>query len=124
MQASIRERSDRAHRRTVDLEANDIARFLVEVFGRRLVAHMAGVSVKAVEGWIDRDVKPRRSAEDRLRAAFQVYQLLQEEESAHTIRAWFIGMNPQLNDEAPAMVLREGKVRDVLVAARAYIAGG
>jgi hypothetical protein len=53
-----------------------------------------------------------------------VFQLLQEEESAHTIRAWFIGMNPQLNDKAPAMAIREGKTRDALVAAKSFVAGG
>ena len=54
----------------------------------------------------------------------QVFQLLQAEESPHTVRAWFVGLNPQLDDVAPAEAIRAGQLRDVLVAARAYVSGG
>jgi len=40
------------------------------------------------------------------------------------VRSWFIGMNPQLDDRAPAEVLREDDLREVLAAAQAYLAGG
>jgi hypothetical protein len=33
-------------------------------------------------------------------------------------------MNPQLDDEAPAEVIREGRYKDALIAAKAYVAGG
>ena len=46
------------------------------------------------------------------------------EESPHTVRAWFLGLNPQLDDESPAQSIREGDFRDVLVAAKAFLAGG
>ncbi len=35
-----------------------------------------------------------------------------------------IGMNPQLDDEAPAQCIADGRMRDVMVAARAYVDGG
>lgn len=40
------------------------------------------------------------------------------------IRAWFMGMNPQLGDESPIEALREGRVRDVMAAARAFVNAG
>jgi hypothetical protein len=62
--------------------------------------------------------------EAKLRGAFQVFQLLLTEESPHTVRAWFVGLNPQLDDESPATAISEGRIRDVLVAAKAFLAGG
>jgi hypothetical protein len=45
-------------------------------------------------------------------------------ESDHTIRAWFMGTNPQLDDESPLEAVREGRNREVLAAARAFVTGG
>jgi hypothetical protein len=121
----VRERAADAYRQTVETEIQAIARFLEEGLGRTLVAYIAGVSdPKAVGRWSRGERDPRREAEDHLRAAYQIFQLLQEEESPHTVRAWFIGLNPQLDDESPATTLRDGRLRDVLVAARSYVAGG
>lgn len=43
-------------------------------------------------------------------------------------RAWFQGLNPQLDDRSPARLLREGDLDEtgpaVLGAARAFLAGG
>lgn len=121
---TISERSAEAHRKTVQSSVSDIARFLEEIFGRKLLGYMTGVSDKAVAKWINKERQPRREAEDRLRAIFQIYQLLQAEENPHTVRAWFVGMNPQLDDVSPATAFSEGRIRDVLVAAKSYIAGG
>jgi len=45
-----------------------------------------------------------------------------------TIQSWFQGMNPLLEDEAPAMLLREAEIGDaihmVTVAARHFAAEG
>lgn len=68
--------------------------------------------------------EPRSDAEQRLRVAYQVFHLLQSRESQHTVRAWFVGLNPQLDDEAPADAIRAGRLRDVWVAAKSYLAGG
>jgi len=38
--------------------------------------------------------------------------------------AWFLGLNPQLDDRSPAQSIREGDFRDVLVAAKAFLAWG
>ena len=58
---------------------------------------------------------------ERLRTALEVVELLGEREAPGTIRAWWIGMSPDLGNEAPALVLhtRPDHVRD---AARAFLA--
>lgn len=119
-----RVRSAQAHKHAVTFEVADIARFLQENLGQRLVAFLADVAdPKTVGKWVAGQ-RPRHEAEERLRAAFQVFHLLQNDESPHTVRAWFIGMNPQLDDVSPAQAIREGRLRDALVAAKAYVAGG
>ena len=67
---------------------------------------------------------PRAEHEQRLRCAYQTFELLLAEESPHTVRAWLLGPNPQLDDQSPTQSIREGDFRDVLVAAKAFLAGG
>lgn len=62
--------------------------------------------------------------EKNLRAAFQVFQLIQTVDAPHTVRAWFMGMNPQLDDVSPAEALADGDHRAVMAAARAFTTGG
>jgi hypothetical protein len=95
------------------------------MLGRKLVAFMAGVAdAKIVEKWASGERRPRREAQERLRAAFNVFHLLQEEESPPTVRAWFVGLNPQLDDDSPARAISQDRLKDVLAAAKAYMAGG
>lgn len=101
-----------------------MARFLSENLGGRLTAYIAGIDVKTVQGWLAGGPgSPRDTSEQRLRAAFQVFQLLQTVESPHTVRAWFMGMNPQLDDASPGDSLSEDRQREVMAAARAFIQG-
>lgn len=116
---------NKAHRAAVSMEIASVASFLEDAFGRRLVAYIANVKdPKAVGQWSRGERAPQGPAAERLRVAFQIFHLLQEKESPHTIRAWFVGLNPQLADESPASALREGTFRDVLIAAKAFLAGG
>ncbi|HEY5244809.1 MAG TPA: hypothetical protein VIJ60_04010 [Acidimicrobiales bacterium] len=125
MPRTIRTASDEAHQRAVTFEIKDVAGYLQEALGQKLVAYMAGVNdPKRVGRWALGAQSPRSEAERRLRAAFQVFHLLLSEESPHVIRAWFIGMNPQLDDESPAEVIREGRVKDALTAAKTFVSGG
>jgi hypothetical protein len=121
----LRTRSNDAYRKQVEFTIADVARFLQETLGQKLVAFMAGVAdPKTVGQWAKGARTPRAEAEQRLRTAFQVFHLLQDEESPHTVRAWMIGMNPQLDDESPAEAIRAGHLKDVWVAAQAYVSGG
>lgn len=114
-----------AHETSVRLEIGGVVKQLQEILGTRLVGHLAGIKdPKSVNDWIDGARNPRDAAERRLRTALQVVEILQVSESEHVVRSWFIGQNPQLEDEAPATALAEGRFKDVLGAARAFARAG
>lgn len=114
-----------AHKQAVTVGIDGVARYLQEVLGQKLTAYIAAVSdPKTVGTWVAGASKPRNESEDRLRMAFQIVHLLQGDESIHVVRAWFVGLNPQLNDEAPADAIREGRYKEALTAAKAFAAGG
>ncbi len=114
-----------AHRKTVESTIQDVVGYMQEVLGQKLVAYIAGVSdPRTVGRWAAGERAPRAEHEQRLRCAYQTFQLLLAEESPHTVRAWFLGLNPQLDDQSPAQSIRDGAFRDVLVAAKAFLAGG
>lgn len=117
-------RAAEAHRKTVTSGIQDIAVFLEEMLGRNLVAYITESDVKTVARWSKGMNKPHPGADKKLRDVYQVVRLLQTGDSAHVVRAWMIGMNPQLEDESPSDAIREGHSRAALVAAKAYIAGG
>lgn len=111
-----------AHSVAVSTPVADIARFLQDNLGQRLTARMAGISdPKQVGRWASGTSRPRAEAEARLIDAIQIFHLIQAAESVYTARAWMIGMNPQLEDMAPALCIAEDRARDVMVAARAYV---
>lgn len=114
-----------AHKRTVEFDLAHITRFLAQQLGTKLVAYLAGVQDPGtVTRWANGTRTPNHDSELRLRTAFQVFQMLQAEESPHTVRAWFIGINPQLEDVSPVTALRDGRMTDLMMAARAYVSGG
>ena len=114
-----------AHKQAVTMDVAGSARYLQEMYGQKLVAHMAGIDdPKRVGKWAQREQAPRSGAEQRLRAAYQITHLLLAHDSDHVVRAWFIGMNPQLDDEAPADAIRAGQLKEALAAAKAFVSGG
>jgi hypothetical protein len=121
----LRPAPQEAHREPVESSISDVVGYLREVLGQKLVAHIAGVSdPRTVARWAAGERAPRAEHEQRLRCAYQTFHLLLAEESPRTVRAWFLGLNPQLDDQSPAQSIREGDFRDVLVAAKAFLAGG
>jgi hypothetical protein len=113
-----------AHRKATEATIADLVRTLQEVLGRQLVAALANVDPKTVDRWIEGQTKPRAESERRLRTAFQIYQLLLSRDSEHTARAWFLGLNPQLDDVSPIEALKENRLREVVVAAKSFTLGG
>lgn len=114
----------RAHRAAVQITPTDLVSALSEKLGSKIVAYIADKNVSTINRWKDAERTPDEAALQPLRTAYQVFDLLETEESDHTIRAWFIGMNPQLDDTSPLEALAAGRFREVLVAARAFHAGG
>lgn len=118
-----RVRATSAHRRSVEIDDQDLVQALVNKLGTTLLSFMVDRDASTISRWKGGRPIPAESSR-RLRATFQVFQLLEAEESDHTIRAWFMGMNPQLDDLSPAETIRNGALRDVMAAARAFASGG
>lgn len=94
------------------------------VLGREVVAVLVKRTPRAVSRWAAGEAEPPAREEDLLRGAFQITELLSEVDSAEVVRAWFMGLKPQLGDESAIKTLREGRVRDAMAAARAFVNAG
>lgn len=106
------------HQKATEPGISEITGYLQEILGQKLIAHVADVSdPSAVAMWT-----PQAEHDKRLRCAYETVQLLVTRESPDTVRAWFLGLNPQLGDQSPAQSIRAGDFRDVLMAAKAFLA--
>ncbi len=117
---------EQAHRNAVSKPLCEVATLLQELLSVRLTAYLAGVkSGKSVARWASGEVEGiRQESEQRLRTAYEITQLLLQFESPKVVRAWFIGMNPELDDISPAEIIREGRFREAIGAAKAFIVSG
>lgn len=93
-----------------------------DVFGDRLTAVILTGERPASYGFRAASKLPR-SSHDALTTALDIAQDLLELESRSTVQAWFVGMNPMLNDQAPALVIRTDPTA-VRAAARHFAAYG
>lgn len=106
----------------------EIASFLRQHLGGRMTAYISGVNdPKMVTRWIAGRSTPRPQPQSRLRESYQAARLLVSMYGDETARAWFNGSNAQLDDQAPAYVLRKAKswedLRLIVPAARAFVGG-
>ena len=112
--------AQRIHRESTQASISEIARLLQEVLSRRLTAYVAGVQDgKTVTRWASGEISEIRDfqVEQRLRATYEIVLLMLNFDSPGTIRAWFLGMNPHLDDASPADTVRNGDLQDALQAA-------
>jgi len=118
----------RAYAASVRADVPELVAELRNVLGAQLVAYIAGVKeTRAVRQWAEgENRRPQPKQEQRLRLAYRVVQLLLEHDSARVVQSWFQGMNPQLDDVAPARFILEtdGDDARVLAAAQAFAANG
>jgi hypothetical protein len=114
------------YRNSVTLGLAELVDRLRAALGARLVAYIGGVKeTRAVRQWAAGERVPSDTVAQRLRLAYQIAGLLTESQNSPAIvQAWFQGANPQLEDRAPARVLREEDPHAVgpqlLSAARAF----
>lgn len=106
--------------------AADVVERLRVILGTQLVAYIAGVSAQSVLSWVgDEPASPPGDTQSRLRSTLRIAEYLQRHEGTATVQSWFMGMNTELEDQAPAKYLRDGTdlVRDaaiVFTAARSF----
>lgn len=112
-----------AHRRSLVVGQQDLVEALTTKLGTKMVAFIVDRDPSTISRW-----KAGKEAGEAallpLRIAYQVIQMLEHHEADATIRAWFMGSNPQLDDMSPAEALHDGLNRETLAAARAFLAGG
>lgn len=102
----------------------DLITAVVNKLGTRLVGFVVDKDKSTLTRWRKGDIAVPDESSKRLRLVYQIFRLLESSESDYTIRAWFIGMNPQLDDDSPLEAIAAGRHKDALVAARAFLAGG
>lgn len=113
---------------SIRLEPVAIVSELRDRLGARLVAFLAGVTeTRAVHEWATgtRSIRQPEVVE-RLRLVYQIVQLIATRDSDAVVQAWLQGLNPKLDDQSPARLLRDGRLEEVgpqvLAAARAFVA--
>src|SRR5581483_2293037 len=117
-----------AHTRAVRASFPEIATALREILGPKLCAYLGSVKeTRAVNEWADGAREPSEAVQRRLRLAFQVAGAIADVDGPEVARAWFQGLNPQLEDRSPARLLREGDLDEVgpevIGAERAFLLG-
>ena len=90
------------------------------------MAYIAGVTeARRLRDWITGSHVPRGDVEERLRLALHVARMIATRDGNEVARAWFVGLNPYLDDDSAAWLLREKDVvevgKPILSAARAFL---
>ena len=111
-----------AHERSVGLSVAEIAAMLQAQLGQVLLGVIVGKNARTLARWAHATVRPPQASEKLLRDTFQVLEILCSVHLADVARAWFMGMNPEPGDAAPAEPLSEGRSRQVVAAARSSVA--
>jgi hypothetical protein len=122
-------RPELAHLQATRAAFDQVAASLRQLLGAKLTAYLGSVGeTRAVNQWAAGEREPSEAVQVRLRLALQVALMIAEADGPGVARAWFQGMNPQLDDRSPARLLREGNLDEVgpevLRAARAFLVGG
>jgi hypothetical protein len=111
-----------AHAAAMSLPINAVVSRLIVLLGATTVATIGGVTeTRAVAQWTDGRVPQRPNV---LRFSLQLAWMIGGERSIDTVRAWFAGSNPHLNDQVPALMLRDQALHEIagkmMAAARAF----
>lgn len=110
-----------AHGGTVRLGIHEVVRRMNSHLGATVVAALAGSKdSKAPYRWA-KDTTPQAEAEERIRTGHRIWMFIADAESDHVARAWFMGSNPALGETSPVLALREGRSREVVEAAEAFV---
>lgn len=119
-----------AYRDALTMTTAELAGALRDLLGARLVAYLGGVKeTRAVRQWAEgsREIAKPHDME-RLRLAYRAARIIAERDSKEVVQAWFQGLDPSLDDQSPARLLREGDLEvngaRVIAAARQFAAVG
>jgi hypothetical protein len=117
-----------AHRDSLMFSMPEIVGVLASIIGKKLTALVAGVKdTRTIDRWIE-GAHLDNEVEQRLRLAYHVVMILRVNDSPEVVQAWLMGVNHELDDKIPILMLKEKNLEQVaplvLGAARAFAAGG
>jgi hypothetical protein len=99
-------------------------RILRDKLGVPLAAMLTGATTgETLDAWINGKESFDPRVDQRLRGAYAMLEGLLEVDSPEVVQAWFLGMNPLLDDRAPVSVWPEDPAA-VLNAALFFVANG
>jgi hypothetical protein len=113
------------YRTALQTPISEIAADLQHLLSRKLTAYAVGVrDAKTITRWASNDDNVVRSehVERRLRTTYQVALMLLSVDAPSTVKAWFLGANPDLGDVSPIEMIRQDADREVISAARSFVA--
>ncbi len=128
------EAEEAAYKLSNRLAPGALTQFLLESVGPRVTAASLGLAdARPLRRWAAGELAPREHAVDqRLRTLFRVVYEITAVFGAATATSFLRSSNPELDDDAPLLVLREDdsdeaavleRHRRVLAAARAFLEG-
>jgi hypothetical protein len=102
-----------------------VVKYLQAQLGSRTTAYLSGADdAQVVDLWMQGEARPDRLHWKRLQSAYDATRVLVEAYDDQTTRSWFVGMNPTLDNDSPARVLRNSRNprvwSDVVLAAREF----
>lgn len=114
------------HSQALRAPIQEAASTLSRVLTGRIAAYVVGVKdVKTLHRWASGAVTEiRPESEGKLRVAYEIVTLLLRFDAPETVRAWFIGLAPELDDVSPARAIHDGHLQEAVGAARAFAANG
>jgi hypothetical protein len=119
---TVQELFEDAHRSATELEPAELASELQSILGQKLVAFALGDRHPKTIGRYARGERP--PTDDSLKQLVDLYTIVQVLETGmrrQTIKQWMLGANPRLKGKAPIVVFHDGRTRDVLRAAQAFV---
>jgi hypothetical protein len=125
-EASDRSVVAQTHKQALVASPRDAARVVLDILGGALAAYVLGVKDrKTIQRWAAGTVHGiRPEHEATLRGVHEIIVLPLRFEAPATVRSWFLGMAPELDDVSPARAVHDGRLPEAMNAARAFIAPG
>jgi hypothetical protein len=117
----------RARRNTLKASKEEILTYLKELLPEALLRKIANIKDQGIlERWMKGNSQPDLDAGtgQRLRAAYEIAQMLSDSNSPELIRAWFAGPDPQLSEMSPAQAIHDGRLKEAIAAARVFVISG
>lgn len=116
--------SNSVHADVTRMKIQDVVRVLNENVGPTIVQTIAGTKDRgAPSRWARGDGAPRAEAQQRLRHGYQVWWTIAKVDGPSVALAWLMGANPRLDYDIPLQLVVDGRIKEVLGAAQAFVEG-